>query len=168
MALYRARMGERGGAGRLLDAAAVYAATLYPLIYWHAHLPRRFWWFLAGDFASLPEAFERAAWPLYCVVLGAYFVRSAYGWAVRGAGNPGKDMVVLTTAVCWYAGIVAFNSDYAFTVTNVLIHGVPYMALVWWYARGRASFRGNVPVMTSAVVFVATLGRWLRRGAFVG
>jgi hypothetical protein len=47
--------------------------------------------------------------------------------------NPGKDVVVITTAVCWYIGIVTFNSDYAFTVTNVIIHGVPYMVLVYWY-----------------------------------
>src|SRR5690606_8885720 len=47
--------------------------------------------------------------------------------------NPGKDVVVLTTALCWYIGIVAINSDFAFTVTNVVIHGVPYMVLVYWY-----------------------------------
>ena len=54
VALYRARVGERGRAGWWIDAAAVYMATLYPLVYWHAHLPRRFWWFLPGDFAALP------------------------------------------------------------------------------------------------------------------
>jgi hypothetical protein len=117
-------------------------ATLYPLAYWHSHLPRRFWWFLPGDFASAPFWVERVAFPLYCLALGAYVVRSAHAWVVGGAGNPGKDLVVLTTAVCWYAGIVAFDSDYAFTVTNVVIHGVPYMALVWWYARRRAPAAG--------------------------
>jgi len=142
VALYRARGGERGRAGWVVDAAAIYMATLYPLAYWHAHLPRRFWWFLPGDFASAPVWVERALFPVYCLALGAYAVRAAHAWVVRGAGNPGKDLVVLTTAVCWYAGIVAFDSDYAFTVTNVLIHGVPYMALVWWYARRRAPSAG--------------------------
>jgi hypothetical protein len=40
------------------------------------------------------------------------------------------------------------NSDYAFTVTNVIIHGVPYLALIYWYGRrrweqtgGRGAFR---------------------------
>ncbi|HEX7957480.1 MAG TPA: hypothetical protein VF508_11090 [Pyrinomonadaceae bacterium] len=143
VALYRARAGERGRAGRWVDAAAVYAATLYPLAYWHANLPRRFWWFLPGDFAAAPAWVARAAFPVYCLALGAYAVRSAHAWVVRGRGNPGKDLVVLTTAVCWYAGIVAFDSDYAFTVTNVLIHGVPYLALVWWYARRRAGAAGR-------------------------
>ena len=47
--------------------------------------------------------------------------------------------MVATTALCWYLGIVHFNSDYAFTVTNVVIHGVPYMALIYWYGRRRAA-----------------------------
>jgi hypothetical protein len=159
VALYRARVGERGRAGWWVDAAAVYMATLYPLVYWHAALPRKFWWFLPGDFAGLPSAVEKIAWPLYCVALGAYVVRSAYQWVVAGAGNPGKDVVVLTTAVCWYAGIVAFDSDYAFTVTNVVIHGVPYMALVWWYARRRAPAAGKPYRWLTRwpIVFVATL-----------
>jgi hypothetical protein len=96
---------------------------------------------------------------LYVLALGAYAVRSGYGWVVRGAGNPGKDVVVVTTAACWYLGIVAFNSDYAFTVTNVVIHGVPYMALVWWYARSRSA-GAHGPYRWAArwpLVFVATL-----------
>jgi hypothetical protein len=30
------------------------------------------------------------------------------------------------------------NSDYAFTVTNVIIHGVPYFVLVYWYVCDRS------------------------------
>jgi hypothetical protein len=158
VALYRARAGERGRAGWFVDAAAVYAATLYPLAYWHAHLPRRFWWFLPGDFAGAPAWVESAAFPLYCLALGAYAARSAHAWLVAGRGHPGKDLVVLTTAVCWYAGIVAYDSDYAFTVTNVVIHGVPYMALVWWYARGRAPRAGGAyRRLARWPVFLATL-----------
>jgi hypothetical protein len=159
VAMYRARLGERDRLGWWVDAGAVYMATLYPLVYWHAHLPRRFWWFLPGDFAALPAAVERAAWPLYLFALGLYAARSAHAWVVRGAGNPGKDVVVLTTALCWYAGMVHFDSDYAFTITNVLIHGVPYVALVWVYARARAPQAGRVyrGLVRWPLVFVATL-----------
>jgi hypothetical protein len=159
VALYRARLGERGAVGKLIDSAAIYMATLYPLIYWHSTLPRNFWWFLPGDFAQLPTVIERTAWPVYCIALGAYVVRSAHAWLITGAGNPGKDIVVATTAVCWYAGIVAFNSDYAFTVTNVIIHGVPYIALVWWYAKARSEETGKVyrALTRWPVVFIAIL-----------
>jgi hypothetical protein len=136
VALYRARAGETDRLGRLVDAAAIYLATLYPLAHWHAHLPRRFWWFVPGDFAAAPAVIERIAWPLYLVALAAYAAR-ALAAAARGHANLGKDLVVVSTVACWYAGIVALDSDYAFTVTNVLIHGVPYVALVFLVARRR-------------------------------
>ncbi|HXG64926.1 MAG TPA: hypothetical protein VNO70_07445, partial [Blastocatellia bacterium] len=146
-ALYRARAGERDRLGWWVDAAAIYLATVYPLIYWHTHLPRQFWWFLAGDFAAIPILIERIAQPLYWAALGLYAGRSVYRWLVRGEVNPGKDIVVATTALCWYVGIVAFNSDYAFTVTNVIIHGVPYLALIYFYSRARlAQAVGRTPL----------------------
>jgi hypothetical protein len=139
VALYRARLNERGRLGRWIDTAAIYMATLYPLIYWHCHLPRRFHWFLEQDFAALPSLVERIVLPLYALALGAYVLRSLHLWLVQRRPNPGKDIVVATTAVCWYMGIIAFNSDYAFTVTNVIIHGVPYLALIYWYRYVRQS-----------------------------
>ena len=48
-------------------------------------------------------------------------------------------LVVLSTFLCWYLGIVLFDSDYAFTVTNVLIHGLPYMVLTYRHGRMRAA-----------------------------
>lgn len=132
VALYRARAGDRARVGSWIDAAAIYLAMLYPLVWWHAHLPRRFWWFLKGDFVDLPALVAEMLWPVYVLALVLYAGRAVYLWTTQRP-NPGKDVVVATTAVCWYAGIVAFNSDYAFTVTNVLIHGVPYLALVYWY-----------------------------------
>jgi len=143
VALYRSRAGERDNWTKWIDAAAIYAATLYPLIYWHTHLPRRFWWFLAKDFAAIPAMIDRVAEPLYWAALSAYALKSFYGWAARGEGTLGKDIVVVTTAVCWYVGIVGFNSDYAFTVTNVIIHGVPYLALIYWYSRRRLEQSGG-------------------------
>jgi hypothetical protein len=143
VALYRARAGERDVAGKWIDTIAIYAATIYPLIYWHTHLPRRFWWFLLNDFAGIPATIERVAAPIYWTALAAYAVKSLYGWLVKREGNPGKDIVVVTTAVCWYVGIIGFNSDYAFTVTNVVIHGVPYFALIYWYSRMRMKQTGG-------------------------
>jgi hypothetical protein len=137
VALYRARAGERDILGKWIDTIAIYAATVYPLIYWHTHLPRRFWWFLAKDFAAIPLVIERIAEPVYWAALAAYAIRSSYRWLVRREGSLGKDIVIATTAACWYVGIVAFDSDYAFTVTNVIIHGVPYLALIYWYSRTR-------------------------------
>ena len=138
VALYRRRAGETDRAGRMADSLAIYAATLYPLAYWHAHLPRRFWWFVPGDFwLALPRGVERILGPVYVSILAVY-VAFALRDTARGRWNPGKHIVVATTAATWYAGIVATNSDFAFTVTNVFTHGIPYLALVFWFARKRS------------------------------
>jgi hypothetical protein len=161
--LYRARVGDRDRFGYWLDTTTIYLATLYPLLYWHAHLPRQFSWFVEGDFAVMPALAFLAGvvQPLYWIVLGLYLARSAYRWWRRNEVNPGKDIVVVTTALCWYTGVIAFNSDYAFTVTNVIIHGIPYLALIYWYARSHRSQASKAyRFLTSSLLpFLATL--WL-------
>jgi len=137
VSLYRSRAGETGRAGRIIDAVAIYAATLWPLLHWHTHLPRHFSWFFANDVVALPARVMPAATLAYVAALASYALRAGSMW-LRGTPNPGKDIVVATTAAAWYVGIVAFDSDYAFTVTNVFMHGIPYFALVFVHARQRA------------------------------
>lgn len=137
VALYRARCGETSRLTWWIDSIAVYMATIYPLIYWHTNLPRRFWWFLTDDFIAIPQVVQTVALPIYFISLIAYFAKTLYLGLGKNRWNPGKDIVLVTTAICWYVGIVGYNSDYAFTVTNVIIHGVPYLALVYWYGRQR-------------------------------
>lgn len=129
MALYRARAGDGSAWGRLVDSAAIYAATLYPLVYWHTHLPRRFSWFLPGDVAAAPRWLHAPAAAIYVVALLAYGVRAVRLYA-RGEGQPGKDVLLLATASTWLVGIVLTDADFTFTVTNVVLHAVPYMVLV--------------------------------------
>lgn len=157
VALYRAKVGETAPLGRWIDTLAIYAATVYPLIEWHAHLPRRFWWFVPQDFGSLPQLAAAVAAPLYGLIMGAYLVRAVASYAGYGRPNPGRDMVVVTTALCWYVGIVALNSDYAFTVTNVLIHGIPYMALVYFYARRDSATGPAARLARNPLPFLLTL-----------
>ena len=135
VAMYRAREGETSRFSWWVDALAIYLATIYPLLYWHANLPRQFWWFVESDFARLPVVLVWIVRPIYGLAMVAYFGRSFLrGWR-HGLWNPGKDIVVLTTALYWYLGIITLNSDFAFTVTNVIIHGVPYMVLVYLVSR---------------------------------
>lgn len=159
VALYRRKRGERERWTWMIDAAAVYLATVYPLVFWMTRLPRNFEWFVPNDFVSLPALTETVLFPVYLLALGAYFAKSICQYLASGFLNVGKDIVVATTAICWYAGIVYFNSDYAFTVTNVIIHGVPYFALIYIYARMKREATGRVYRLLSAnwVVFLATL-----------
>jgi hypothetical protein len=168
--VYRHRAGERGDV--LLDKAAIYVSMLYPLAYWHATPNRTYTWFVAGDFLTLPRWTAGVAGLLYAAVLVA-FARRQLQRAL--AGEPlswGKIGIVASTAATWYIGIVALNSDFAFTVTNVVAHGVPYMALVWLYGRrkwaGEGSWRTAVhrPALAGGFVGLALLLAYLEEGAW--
>ena len=159
VALYRAKLKEKPRVSWWIDAAAVYLATVYPLAFWMTNLPRNFEWFVKDDFLRLPALVETVLFPIYVLALVAYFGKSVYLYFAEGFLNVGKDIVVATTAVCWYAGIVLFNSDYAFTVTNVIIHGVPYFALIYFYAKTRRETAGKFyrSISHNWIVFLATL-----------
>jgi len=159
--LYRAKLKEQNDWGKWIDTAAIYLATVYPLIYWHANLPRNFQWFVQNDFSALPQVLEKIAFPIYVFTLAVYALKSIYLALFKNFYNPGKDIVVLTTAVCWYLGIVQFDSDYAFTVTNVIIHGVPYFAIVWFYAKAkREAAAKSYRLFSSNIVFFLSI-LWL-------
>jgi len=144
VAYSRRAAGERDLLDRRLDQIIVANVTIYPLVFWHAHLPRAFDWFVPGDFlAGLPPAVDRAGLALHWIVNGCYLLRQVH-LAFRGSGvNLAKLQIVFTTWCAWYGGIVLLNSDWAFTVFNVLHHGVPYLAVVHRVeSRGRRGARG--------------------------
>ena len=136
--LYRAKRKETARWEHWLDSLTIYLCTIYPLVYWHCHLPRAFHWFHPNDFLATAEWFAQMLAPIYWIALALYLINSMRKY-LKGNANPGKDLVVLTTAICWYLGIVSWNSDYVFTVTNVIIHGVPYIILIAWYQQNQNS-----------------------------
>lgn len=126
----RAQAGE-GAVDRRLDQLTIYAITLYPIVFWHAHLPRAFHWFVEGDFVALPAVIATLGAVLHWTVVAAFVVRQIQR-VQSGAGvNFAKLHIVFTTWIAWYGGIVLLDSDIAFTALNVLSHGVPYLAVVW-------------------------------------
>jgi hypothetical protein len=146
VALYRRKSGENDESGasweRRLDVATIYGATLAPLAWWHATLPKRFHWLLAGDYATgLPAWAGPAALAAFGVVFALWLGKEVRRFATGRPVSWGKILVVVTTVLVWQLGIVAFNSDYALAVTNVLVHGVPYFGLVFLLQRKAAEAR---------------------------
>jgi hypothetical protein len=136
------RAGETSRWDRRLDALSIHAATLYPLVWWHGHLPRRFAWFVDGDFAAgLPSDAVTVALGAHVVLLGAWVARQATLLATGRPVNLAKWLVLGSTWLAWTAGIVWIDSDLVFTATNVLAHGVPYAAVV--HRWGRSRFEGE-------------------------
>ena len=154
------RAGETSRLDRRLDAAAIHAATVYPLVWWHGHLPRRFAWFVEGDFAAgIPSGLVTVALWLHVAILLAWAARQAALLATGRPVNRAKAVILGSTWLAWTAGIVWIDADLVFTATNVLVHGIPYGALV--HRWGRARFRD----VTGLVASFFRPGRVL---AFVG
>ena len=124
-----------------LDELALYVGALYPVLVWHAELhSRQFSWFVSGDFVALPARFAAVlplARALWLTVLGLFAGRQLWLLVYHRLVRPLPWLIVGKTAIIWYVGIVYCNSDFDFTLTNVLAHGIPYLALTWGYARER-------------------------------
>ncbi len=143
---------------RHIDKLAIYAATLGPLLYWHTHLPRAFVWFVEGDFIALPSWCWTVGAPLYGLVLLAYFFKEVW-LAHSGQGcNLPRNGVVCGTAFSWFVGIVVANGDLVFTLTNVVAHGLPYIALTTLYKRAEDVRRARPHSWFSARYLPASIG----------
>ena len=120
----------------LSDNFVIYLSMLYPVFFWHLNLDRQFSWFITGDFVQWQPTFISTlnvvgSW-VYFLIIGLWIIQELY----RSKKQPlptGKVLWVLTTAGNWFIGIIYFNSDLVFTITNVVAHGIPYMALVLFY-----------------------------------
>jgi hypothetical protein len=149
-----------------LDRAAIYMATIYPLLFWHTHA-RDFSWFGATEFFDgVPSVFNEIGFAVYWLVALSYFLKE-FALAREGYLNLPKNLLLLVTAFSWWTCIVAVNSDLGFTVTNVVSHGVPYMALVWLYHGKKArqsepasawSYGWRKLLISNAFIFVAFMG----------
>jgi hypothetical protein len=162
VAVYRARAGQRGRLDRLLDDATVYACTLYPVLYWHTRLSSSdFAWFVRGDFvdlSALAASWVGPARVVWLSLLVLFTLRQVQLAMTASVVHSGKMVVVYTTAAIWYVGIVVTNSDFDFTVTNVIVHGVPYFGLLWFYARAR---RREAPARLGSQIVAGGVGAFM-------
>lgn len=115
-----------------LDDILVHLLTLYPVVYWHTHLPRNFSWMMEDDFImGMSPTWEKIFFFFYVSAIGLYVVKEIRNFSKGIPFNIPKNLLLLSTGLTWYVGIVLFNGDMAFTLTNVVAHGIPYMALIW-------------------------------------
>ena len=120
----------------LTDKITIYYATIYPLLYWHLNGPRNFNWFVDNDFiyGHFPGLLKLST-ALYVIVIISYVGKELCNLIRYRYVNIPKVAVITGTLLSWYFGIVYFNGDLAFTLLNVVSHGIPYMALVWLYGK---------------------------------
>lgn len=119
-----------------IDKFTIYYATLYPILYWHLNGPRNFNWFIEQDllYFQSPLLLAFFTWLYYAIIL-VYILREVLACIRLKYINWPRLLVITGTLISWYAGIVYFNGDMAFTLLNVVSHGIPYMALIWLFGK---------------------------------
>ena len=101
----------------VIDSVTIYAATLYPVLYWHLEGPRNFHWFIEGDFL-----FIQWKWilpfltVLYILIVATFLVKEGWHLFINKTFNLPKFAIISGTLLSWYFGIVYFNGDMAFTL----------------------------------------------------
>ena len=142
---------------QIIDALAIYGASLYPLAYWHLSADRNFSWFIAGDFMVNPHPqIIPYLTVVYVTILIAYIAKEALRTSRQGLNLP-KNLLLFGTAFSWYAGIVWFNGDLIFTLFNVVSHGIPYMALVWLFEHKGKAKKTTFKTISYLAIFLITI-----------
>ncbi|MBY0534936.1 MAG: hypothetical protein K2P88_03720 [Chitinophagaceae bacterium] len=123
---------------RNFETFFIYWLTIYPLLYWHLSGPRNFNWFVENDFLYINVG------PILTVLNLLYVISITIYLSILVLERIKKDpaifnwpkfLIISGTGLSWFIGIVYFNGDMAFTLLNVVSHGIPYVALVWIYGK---------------------------------
>ncbi|WP_288375326.1 hypothetical protein [uncultured Chryseobacterium sp.] len=115
-----------------IDEIAVYAATIYPMLYWFK-TPRAFTWFVSNEFdwfKNLPNYIPLIT-IAYVTILIIWLFKTVFEVFKTKTINVPKTALITGTFLSWYFGIVYFNNDLLFTFLNVISHGIPYIALIY-------------------------------------
>ncbi len=166
MKIYKAK-GQDFRKGWLSDNLMIYISMLYPVVYWHLNLDRTFVWFAEGDFihpqlnAEFLSYFNLIGNTLYLLLITLWLLGEGWHYLKNKANvSLGKTLWIVTTAGNWFLGIVFFNSDLVFTLTNVVAHGLPYFTLVIFYLIKKKALqnqRANAVIIGGYVILGALL-----------
>lgn len=115
-----------------IDNLIIYAATLYPMLFWFLSPKRQFNWFVEYEFFTYEsQKIVVILTYLYFAIMVFYVFRTLFNTISQQYFNIPKNAIIIGTALSWYFGIVYFNNDLVFTLLNVVSHGIPYIALIY-------------------------------------
>jgi len=131
-----------------LDVFFVYSFTALPIIIWHFTGLKKFNWFVENDFLYIESSFLRIFFTNVFYLLFLFYAAKEFWIFFRHqAFSLPKTLLLLGTAASWFVGIVLLNGDLSFTFLNVVSHGIPYMALVWYYGNKNYVDKSQYPFL---------------------
>jgi hypothetical protein len=144
---------------KIFNQNGIYYVTVIPVLIWHFSGPKEFNWFIDKDFFYFPsDDLVVALSSLLAVLVTGYFISECVQTYRYKFFNWAKNGIYTGTLLVWYIGIVYFNNDIIFTLTNVVAHGVPYLALIWVYkGHNQESYELSFFKRHSFLIFLGSL-----------
>jgi len=131
------------------DQRMVYAFTIIPILIWHFSGPKNFNWFVENDFIYIQNQwFKIGLQIVWYVLFVSYIVKEIWIFKHYKEWSLPRFLFMLGTAFSWFIGIVVCNGDLAFTTLNVVSHGIPYIALVWFFGVKNYQNKPSTPVLS--------------------
>ena len=144
------------------DNLIIYNATVFPMLFWFFSNNRKFNWFVENEFFRFENNnFIQYLYYLYCTIIGIYVLKTVCIFLTKKEFNIPKNALIIGTYLSWYFGIVYYNNDLIFTLLNVVSHGIPYLALIYFKEVGEtkiAFFKGISTLKKLALFLVFLLG----------
>jgi len=176
VALYKLRGQERGPLDRYLDKWTLYAGAFGPILLWHTYEHATFDWFGHGErfLFTLPPELRVDILAGMGAFAALYLARQAWQ-ASQGRLNVGKNLWMLAAWVSWSLGVAMVDHPLVALACINLLHGIPFLVLVWWRLRGNWGGRSSVDRAGSPLVSwvagsepkdaadAARQSRWVRR-----
>ena len=114
----------------------VYASSIAPLLYWHAMGPFEINWFKKGDFFYFQNAsFGKGVACVFLVLFSIWMFVLFFDGIKNKKIRLGAPLMSCGTALTWWTGMGIYPTDFVFSFTNVIAHGIPYMALIWIFGQ---------------------------------
>jgi hypothetical protein len=144
VALYKARAGERGD--RYLDKWTLWVGALTPVLWWHASPELSFDWFGHGErfLLQLDPGLKVDLAAVWLGVAAVYLGRQAQ-LARQGRLNVGKNVWMLASWASWSVGVAWVEHPLVALAAINLLHGIPFLALVWVRLNRRWEGRPGAP-----------------------
>lgn len=145
------------------DEIMVYVVTAGSVLIWHLTSEKGFQWFVKNDFFGLDFLTDSVRAQTIQILNASLLLTLAGYLALKGRQffghkedfNNKAFFLTLSTFAAWYFGIVVNSSDFIFTFTNVVTHGLPYLALVWHTQKKESTVFGELTVFASILLFLA-------------
>lgn len=142
LALYQRKVAMSADSRRLARIA-IWCNTGGAILWWHTQSERAYHWFTPHDFISIPYPWiGHIALITGALTLLLFLIDQAKQFKLKRF-HPMIPALVLTPALTWQLGIVWTNDDRIFTLTNVILHGIPYIVLSY-IAGGQATLEHHL------------------------